>query len=90
MRDDEKNNLLRSTRWFWFEDMVECMAQWWLLAIAPHHKPEKYPNQKKFIIHYREYIYYVPFIKEWDVYVLKTIIPSRKLTKEFISWLKNG
>ncbi|MEA1911142.1 MAG: toxin, partial [Spirochaetota bacterium] len=43
----------------------------------------KYPNQQIFIIKIDSYIYYVPYIESDNEIFLKTIIPSRKLTKQY-------
>lgn len=44
----------------------------------------KYKHQMLFVIELNNYVYYVPFIEEGDDIFLKTIIPSRKLTKEYL------
>jgi hypothetical protein len=54
-----------------------------LLNIVPHHNPEKYPNQKLFIVEIRNYVYYVPFIENENSIFLKNIIPSRKYQKQY-------
>jgi hypothetical protein len=41
----------------------------------------KYPNQRIFIIDIEDYIYLVPFVEDEKSMFLKTIIPSRKMTK---------
>ena len=85
-RNEEKNQSLIEERWIGFDDVLECIASWWLLDIVPHHLPEKYPNQSQFIISHNEYIYYIPFvIDEKNNIFLKTIIPSRKYNKIYIN-----
>ncbi len=54
-----------------------------LLDILPHHNPEKYPNQKLFIVQIRDYIYYVPFVENNEMIFLKNIVPSRKYQKKY-------
>ena len=41
------------------------------------------PNQKLFYIIIEDYIYVVLFVEDEDYIFLKTIIPSRKATKEY-------
>lgn len=48
------------------------------------HNPVKYPNQKIFILRINDYVYYVPFIEDEEKIFLKTIIPSRKLSAEYL------
>lgn len=56
-----------------------------VLDILPHHNPEKYPNQSIYVVEISDYIYYVPFVKSEQGIFLKTIIPSRKHKKQYIS-----
>ena len=37
-----------------------------------------------FVVVLDEYAYLVPFVEEADYYFLKTIIPSRKATREYL------
>jgi predicted DNA binding CopG/RHH family protein len=46
----------------------------------------KYPNQRIFIIDIEDYIYLVPFVEDEKSMFLKTIIPSRKMTKKIFAW----
>lgn len=84
MRDYDKNERLKEERWISFEDIIECIATWSLLAIKKHENINLYPNQRKFIISYKWYIYYVPFEEIEGKKFLITIIPSRKLLKEYL------
>ncbi len=43
-----------------------------------------YPNQKIFVLKIEEYVYLVPFVENENEIFLKTIIPSRKLTKKYL------
>jgi hypothetical protein len=55
-----------------------------LLDILQHQNHEKYPNQKIFVVEYDDYVYLVPFVEESDYYFLKTVIPSRKATRDYL------
>ena len=81
--DEEKNILLKSTRNISFEDIESAILNDNILDIIPHHNAQKYPNQELLIIEFAGYVYYVPFILNEDDVVLKSIIPSRKLTKKY-------
>ena len=56
-----------------------------LLQIAPHQNPAKYPRQKIMIVEVDNYAYLVPFVENDDHFFLKTIIPSRKATRDYIA-----
>jgi hypothetical protein len=55
-----------------------------LLDIIKHPNEEKYPNQSIFIVEFENYVYLVPFIENKDEIFLKTIIPSRKATRNYL------
>lgn len=45
----------------------------------------KYEHQRQFIVEVNKYVYIVPFVEERDGRCfLKTVIPSRKLTKKHL------
>ena len=82
--DDNKNEVLKSSRNISFEEIVFYLANDFILDIAPHPNPSKYPNQRMFIINIDNYAYLVPFIEKNEIIYLKTIIPSRKATKKYL------
>ncbi|MEN9483164.1 MAG: hypothetical protein RJB37_1044, partial [Pseudomonadota bacterium] len=45
--------------------------------------PEKYPRQRILVVAHDRYACLVPFVEEDDYYFLKTIIPSRKATRDY-------
>lgn len=81
--NEEKNQLLKITRGVSFEDVLEKIKKKEILKIKKHPNRSKYPNQMIFILEINSYIYYVPYIEDKEKIFLKTIIPSRKLKKEF-------
>ena len=81
--NEEKNQLLLIQRKLSFEMVLEKMANQEILARRSRPDKEKYPHQFIFILELRGYICYVPFVENDDEIFLKTIIPSRKLNKEF-------
>lgn len=81
---DEKDEELRRARGVGFEDVLFHLQAGDLLLTAFHPNQEKYPNQKIMYIRIDDYVYMVPFISEGRVKFLKTIIPSRKATKELL------
>jgi uncharacterized DUF497 family protein len=79
----EKNAQLLAEREVSFEDVLVAINDGRLLDIQ-HSNPKKYPNQKIFIIEINKYAYLVPFVETEQIIFLKTIIPSRKATKDYI------
>ena len=67
-----------------FEEILSSMDQGGLLTILEHPNQEKYPNQKIWVVKYREYAHLVPFVESKEEFFLKTSMPSRKATKQFL------
>ncbi|MCW2313667.1 hypothetical protein [Rhodoferax antarcticus] len=53
------------------------------LAVLDHPNQAKYPGQKISMVQVDDYVYAVPFIETESEIFLKTIIPSRKATKQY-------
>ena len=81
----DKNALLRQERGVSFEEITVAVETGRLLEIVPHPQPGKYPRQKIMVVEFAGYAYLVPFVEEEDHFFLKTIIPSRKATRDFIT-----
>jgi hypothetical protein len=81
---DKKDEELRKERGIGFEDILFHLQAGDLILTAPHPNKEKYPNQKIMYIRIEDYVYMVPFVIEGQVKFLKTIIPSRKATRNLI------
>jgi uncharacterized DUF497 family protein len=81
----EKNELLKVEREISFEEIVLALEGDGLLDILQHSNESKYPNQRILIVALDGYIYLVPFLEEADYYFLKTIIPSRKATRDYLA-----
>jgi hypothetical protein len=82
--DEVKNSLLRETPKVCFEEIVVAIEIGGLLSLVEHPNQRKYPGQKMFIVALNEYVYLVPFSEEPIFYFLKTIIPSRKATRDYL------
>lgn len=50
-----------------------------------HPNTEKYPNQSVLVVAFDGYVYLVPYVEEPDYYFLKTVIPSRKASRDYLS-----
>ena len=83
--NDDKNQLLKRTRSISFEEIVVAIEEGRIMDVVKHQNSERYPNQRIYLIDYRDYIWAVPHVidKENGEVFLKTIYPSRKLTKQF-------
>ncbi len=80
----EKNQELMETRGVSFEDVVFYLQQGTLLDDLEHPNPEKYSNQRIFVLEIDEYVYLVPYVEDAKEIFLKTIIPSRRATKQYL------
>ena len=80
----EKNEQLKLERGISFEQMVVAVEAGGLLDILAHPNPTKYPNQKVLVVSFDGYVYLVPFVEEIDHFFLKTVIPSRKATRDYL------
>ena len=87
--NEEKNQLLKIQRGIDFDQILEKIESGNIVGRKVHPNLAKYPNQQIFIIEIDNYIYYVPFIETEDALFLKTIIPSRKLTRKYKGDTKN-
>ncbi|MEI6787777.1 MAG: toxin [bacterium] len=81
---DEKNEWLQQERGVVFEDIVFHLSQGGLLDTIEHPNQQQYPGQKIFIVNVEGYTYLVPFVEDNEMIFLKTIIPSRKMTKQYL------
>jgi uncharacterized DUF497 family protein len=82
--NEDKNKLLEEERNVSFEEIVRAIRTGNLLDVIEHYNQEKYSQQRIFIVKLREYIYLVPFVESDKEIFLKTIIPSRKMTKKYL------
>ena len=81
----DKNDLLTQERGVSFEEITVAVEAGGLLEIVPHQNPTKYPRQKIMVVKVAGYAFLVPFVEEEDHFFLKTIIPSRKATRDFVA-----
>jgi uncharacterized DUF497 family protein len=81
--DEEKNQLLQLQRGISFELILDLIEKEKIVARLSHPNQTKYPNQEIFLFEIDGYIWYVPFVENENELFLKTIIPSRKYTKNY-------
>jgi uncharacterized DUF497 family protein len=82
--DDAKNAKLRANRGIGFEDIVFHIERGDLLDILEHENSGRYAGQRIFVVRRDDYVYLVPFVEDEHTVFLKTIIPSRKATKQYL------
>jgi uncharacterized DUF497 family protein len=82
--DDDKNAKLRKERGIGFEEVVFHIERGDLLDVLDHPNPERYTGQRIFVVRRDDYVYLVPFVEDDETVFLKTIIPSRKATKQYL------
>lgn len=82
--DKKKNNWLKETRGICFDDVINILENEEFLDIVDHPNTKRYPNQRFFVVILENYAYLIPFVEDDEKYFLKTLIPSRKATKEYL------
>lgn len=80
----DKNLKLIVERNISFEDILIYIEQGCVIDVIDNTFNDNYKNQRIFILNIQNYIYYVPFVENEKEIFLKTIIPSRKLTKKYL------
>jgi hypothetical protein len=79
-----KNEELKAQRRISFEDIVFSISRDGLMDILEHPDQQRYPGQRIFIVNVDDYADVVPFIEDEKTIFLKTIIPSRKMTRKYL------
>ena len=69
----DKNQQLGAQRSIHFEAVVVAIETGGLLDVFAHPNPEQYPSQRILVVEVNQY-----------VYLLKTIVPSRKATRDYL------
>ena len=82
--DPEKNERLKAGRGISFEEIVLAVEDGGLKDILVHPNQRRYAGQLVLVVSYREYVFLVPSVEEEGHYFLKTIIPSRKATRDYL------
>ena len=82
--DPAKNERLKSGRKISFEEIVLAVEEDGLQDILVHPNQKRYPGQVVLVVAYRGYVFLVPSVEEKEYYFLKTVIPSRKATRDYL------
>jgi hypothetical protein len=65
-------------------EIVLAIKEGNVVGIMKHPNKEKYPDQHIYIVECKSYVYLVPYVEDEEKFFLKTIIPSRKMTKKYL------
>lgn len=78
-----KNEQLNADRGVSFEEIVLAIESGGLLDVVEHPNAKRYPNQGVYVVVIASYVYLVPHVEQPEYVFLKTIIPSRKATRDY-------
>ena len=78
----EKNEWLKRERGIGFEDVVFHIESGDEVDLFEHPNQKRYPGQNISVVLVEGYTYLVPFVESESEIFLKTIIPSRKASKQ--------
>ena len=80
----EKNQRLVDERGVSFEGIVSTIEHGVLVDVVGHPNQDRYPGQLIYVVVVGEYLHPVPFVMQTGgTRFLKTIIPSRKATRDY-------
>ena len=80
----DKNRWLIEQRGISFERVVVAIEQGGLMDVLEYPNQDDYPGQLIYAVEIDRYIHLVHFVKQADgTHFLKTIIPSRKATRDY-------
>jgi uncharacterized DUF497 family protein len=81
--DKKKNEQLKKERGISFEEIVYHIEKGDVADLLEHPNQKRYPGQRIFVVMVNQYLYLVPFEESEEEIILKTIIPSRKATRQY-------
>ena len=79
-----KNDELMAQRGVSFERVLVAIESGGLLDVLTHPNSRRYPRQRVMVVTWDGYAYLVPYVEEPEHYFLKTVIPSRKATRDYL------
>ena len=81
----EKSISLKAERGVSFEEVLSAISQGGLLSIMDHPNRAKYGHQRMLVVRIQDYVYLVPYVESEKEIFLKSIMPSRKATRDFLT-----
>jgi len=82
--DHDKNERLKTERGISFEEVILYIERGDVLDVLAHPNQSKYPNPHILVVKIKDYAYLIPFVEDEKWKFLKTIILSRKATREYL------
>ena len=79
----DKNEKLKKERNISFEEIVFHLSQGDVWKTSDHPNQKDYPGQRIYFVIVEGFIHVVPHVIEEETVFLKTIIPSRKATRDY-------
>ncbi|OGK10196.1 toxin [Candidatus Roizmanbacteria bacterium RIFCSPHIGHO2_01_FULL_35_10] len=81
----DKDKFLKEKRGVGFSEIIKALEERQILKSTDYPNKKKFPNQKMMLVKIKKYIYVVPYVESEKEFFLKTIYPSRKYTKKYLS-----
>ena len=81
----DKSLSLKAERGVSFEEVLSAISQGGLLSVMDHPNRAKYGHQKMLVVRIQDYAYLIPYVESEREIFLKSIMPSRKATRDFLS-----
>ena len=88
--DELKNAQLKAERGVSFEDVYIAHEDNRIIDDRTHPNKKRYPNQRLLYVVINNYVYLVPYVETENKIFLKTIIPSRKATRDYLKKPRKG
>ena len=79
----EKNDRLKRERAISFEEAVLAIERGGVIDVLEHPNAARYPGQRIMVVAIEGYAWLIPFVEQPDHFFLKTMIPSRKATRDY-------
>ena len=83
--NEEKDKLLIFQRGFGFKIIINEIGKGNVVEVIKNPNKKKYPNQKMYLIKIKQQIVVVPYVEEENYIFLKTIYPSQKYARKYLS-----
>lgn len=80
----QKNQQLIRERDRSFEEVIFHIENGGLLDDIAHPNQQAYPHERIFVVNAQGYVWLVPYVESEQEYFLKTLIPSRKFTHDYL------
>ena len=80
----DKTRELLAERGVCFEQVVVTVENGGLLDVLAYPNTRRSPTQRLLVVTWDNYVFLVPYAEEAEYFFLKTVIPSRKATRDYL------